>query len=707
MINSNQSAAKIKIYDNSLTGLSGVVDTMSYAHNTAYTTNFGFFGQDVMVQWFEAPADLDILAVSFFCTDDENSAVSVKLVKMAWDKDQLLATGNEFGATWWGYYEADQNGYNDIAPFQDDGDVTGGWIEASTTAQEKGWGSPFSEDLWIEFGFGHPIEAVNGQETWVDMSLLGLQPSVKSGDIFAVVVKNDGTTMDAGRTGFAAHNNLGFHGFKFYRNGRLQTGVDFGWWTRLYTWDFRVAVNITGDRPPEIELHTPIIATSLVQDPRHVGATISDDNPSGGGAGVASAQINVRVNESSSLIVAPMHLTNGDSLNGDWTGEIPGNIPGTAVSWFVSAIDVNGNRSESLENSYKIFKQEFPTLLVMNGLGDSGYPTDFYFGHPTPYPYDHDTWAFGALTSELADYYCTIIEISTGGPMVINNTVIRQWLEKADHRNYMLAGDEWLGAQTNWVDQDWGPGSFHYDILGITHEYNDIVGENNGKSQVFTVPGSLLGDALDKLSKTVVIDSATIGVDTLWYDPKFEVNMTNWLDGVDVREDCDVFIKGLGADGEIYNIGHSRRLPAGNKIAFFAYDPISINSTPYIWFGWDQVSPQNIALRSWMDNVHGCYWYYVSIEQNQKSSLKFQLNQNYPNPFNPVTIIKYELANTSSVKLTVYDLLGREVKTLVNKNQTAGKHQVSFDASDLATGIYVYKLTTTQFSETRKMLLLR
>jgi len=266
----------------------------------------------------------------------------------------------------------------------------------------------------------------------------------------------------------------------------------------------------------------------------------------------------------------------------------------------------------------------------------------------------------------------------------------------------MLAGDEWLGAQTNWTDQDWAEDSFHFDILGITHEYNDIVSSSSSRSQVLTVPGSRLGNCLDYLSKTVIIDSVTIGVDTLWYDPNKEIGITNWLDGVDVTEDCDVFLKGVGPDGTVFNIGHSRTLPAGNKIAFFAYDPLSLNSSPYYQFGFSESAPQ----------VKTLDWFTAIIDSfpdaiEHQLDFKFQLSQNYPNPFNPVTIINYELANSSNVKLTVYDLLGCEVKTLVNKNQTAGKHEVTFNASALATGIYVYKLTTIQFSETRKMLLLR
>ncbi len=85
----------------------------------------------------------------------------------------------------------------------------------------------------------------------------------------------------------------------------------------------------------------------------------------------------------------------------------------------------------------------------------------------------------------------------------------------------------------------------------------------------------------------------------------------------------------------------------------------------------------------------------------------FTLEQNYPNPFNPVTTINYTLPVNSHVKLTVFDITGREIKTLVNQHQINGKHTVLFDASDLASGIYIYKLQAGSFAQSRKVILLR
>jgi hypothetical protein len=84
-----------------------------------------------------------------------------------------------------------------------------------------------------------------------------------------------------------------------------------------------------------------------------------------------------------------------------------------------------------------------------------------------------------------------------------------------------------------------------------------------------------------------------------------------------------------------------------------------------------------------------------------------ELHQNYPNPFNPTTTIEYTLPYASSVTLKVYNLLGREVRTLAHGQQAAGSHSVVFEAGELTSTIYFYKLQTDSFSEIRKMLLVR
>ena len=98
----------------------------------------------------------------------------------------------------------------------------------------------------------------------------------------------------------------------------------------------------------------------------------------------------------------------------------------------------------------------------------------------------------------------------------------------------------------------------------------------------------------------------------------------------------------------------------------------------------------------------------IGIEQKGNIvPVTFKLFQNYPNPFNPTTAINYQLPITNYVKLSVYDLLGNEVAILVNARQIAGKYSIKWDASNYPSGVYFCKLSVGNFSETKKMVLIK
>jgi len=98
----------------------------------------------------------------------------------------------------------------------------------------------------------------------------------------------------------------------------------------------------------------------------------------------------------------------------------------------------------------------------------------------------------------------------------------------------------------------------------------------------------------------------------------------------------------------------------------------------------------------------------VSVESiSNDIPTEFSLSQNYPNPFNPSTKIKFQNADVKFVSLKVYDLLGREIATLVNEEKPVGIYEVKFDAVGLQSGIYFYRLQAGSFIETKKMLLLK
>ncbi|MCO6446309.1 MAG: T9SS type A sorting domain-containing protein [Ignavibacterium album] len=104
-------------------------------------------------------------------------------------------------------------------------------------------------------------------------------------------------------------------------------------------------------------------------------------------------------------------------------------------------------------------------------------------------------------------------------------------------------------------------------------------------------------------------------------------------------------------------------------------------------------------------NFDGTFEYSNTIEVEISIPTRFSLNQNFPNPFNPVTSIQYAIANKQFVTLKVYDILGKEIATLVNENKEAGNYSVDFNAAELPSGVYIYQLSTADFTQIKKMIL--
>jgi hypothetical protein len=97
----------------------------------------------------------------------------------------------------------------------------------------------------------------------------------------------------------------------------------------------------------------------------------------------------------------------------------------------------------------------------------------------------------------------------------------------------------------------------------------------------------------------------------------------------------------------------------------------------------------------------------VGINDKSRYPLIFNLKQNYPNPFNPTTKIKYSIASRQFVVLKVFNVLGQEIETLVNAEKPAGNYQVEFNAANLPSGVYFYRIKAGSFNQVRKMLLIK
>ncbi|MDP3149477.1 MAG: T9SS type A sorting domain-containing protein [Ignavibacteria bacterium] len=592
--------------------VNGIIDTLFM--DVDWDSNFGAFGQDWVMQWFQAPTDLIIKQVGFSTYDQSSPNVEIKIVRVKWTPAELLAAGEKN----WGYYQATGNGFNDITAFPTNPDATGGWV-----AVQAGAASPFDvTDIWSDAGTGNPMVGVKqtdpGSYQWFPTNLIA-EPNIAKGEVFGIALKNTNTNL----TSSAAADRYGIWGgslpnanaWKYYANGRsvLGTAGDKGWWSRKFAWDFAVEVDLVGDVPPTFDSFEKL-TTTVNQGVRTVHAKITDKNP-GGAAGVASAVLHYSLDSGKTFTDVTMA---GSEPN--YTADIPGQSPGQYVVYNATATDNNGNFTDSKTFAYSIFLPTagIKTLVVFNGsLGysEGDYPQDYYFGIDSMKTYDtyqfpHDVWGYGPLEKGLVDNYDNIFEICVAGPADYNETVIKEWLAGKSTRNYFLAGQEYLGAKNAYTNVTYKAGDFEYDILGLAGSWNDIsyAGDTGQKlpSRLFAKTGTDLGgDLLTKFT--------TLGTDSLNYDPTYELGSSiqdNWIDGFDVQtgQAVDVEVESRGID----NVAHvanypcvtHRTLTAGNKIVFMSLDPLSVNSRPvYYWFGFSKVAPQVKALEWFGANV--------------------------------------------------------------------------------------------------------
>ncbi len=161
---------------------------------------------------------------------------------------------------------------------------------------------------------------------------------------------------------------------------------------------------------------------------------------------------------------------------------------------------------------------------------------------------------------------------------------------------------------------------------------------------------------------------------------------------------------------EINNMGFDVERKASNssweKIAFITGYGTTTDSKSYTYSDKNPARGINYY-RLKQTDFDGSYEYSKIVEVEFNSLLTFNLEQNYPNPFNPVTKIKYSIPSSGLVTLKVYNIIGEEVASLVNEIKDAGSYNISFDASKFASGVYYYKLQSGDFSNVKKMIILK
>jgi hypothetical protein len=149
------------------------------------------------------------------------------------------------------------------------------------------------------------------------------------------------------------------------------------------------------------------------------------------------------------------------------------------------------------------------------------------------------------------------------------------------------------------------------------------------------------------------------------------------------------------------NWGPEERLTNSGAIIEGTCVAVAFQTVHIVWSDWRHDNVEIYYKRNPLGNI-------TEIENiSSKIPDKYSLHQNFPNPFNPVTNIEFDLPKESFVKLFIYDALGKELSVLVNQNLAAGSYKIDWDASSYSSGIYYYKLQASEFTETKKMILLK
>jgi len=240
---------------------------------------------------------------------------------------------------------------------------------------------------------------------------------------------------------------------------------------------------------------------------------------------------------------------------------------------------------------------------------------------------------------------------------------------------------------------------------------------------VYTYPGGITGRT--KKTSTVgcschtlntAVVSAITGPDTVTVGTTVNYTFTVTRSGSNAKAGCDIATRlgtlGVGpsaaylrlASGELTQApSGGLTLTGGTFTCQFAYIAPAAPGIDTIWLssavgysnGWNWGVEKRVIVRSPLGI------------NNSNTPVQFKLNQNYPNPFNPSTTISFELPAKSNVKITIMDISGKLVETLINNEMQAGAHDVTWNASVYASGVYIYQIETGSYKDVKKMMLIK
>jgi plastocyanin len=367
-------------------------------------------------------------------------------------------------------------------------------------------------------------------------------------------------------------------------------------------------------------------------------------------------------------------------------------FPGYPSSEIGNAALISGN-SEDIHRLFPLVTSG--SVYVSFMMNVTGAPTGYFF-HLAPNP--HNTFDFRA----------------------------RLWV-KTNGSNGLAVGFSYASSDTTFTNFNYSLG----DTLLVVAKYEVVAGALNDVVSLYifdnSAPAPLTEPALPTIGPIVnATTSADINPGSINIR-KYNAAQNVILDGLRVDSAWSYIIPveltsfAASVNGTSVNLNWSTATELNNsgfeierkssssswtKIGFVAGHGTTSEAKHYS-YSENNLGTGNYSYRLKQVDFDGTFEYSNAVEVEIVTPNNFELSQNYPNPFNPTTSIKFNIPEAGNVKLAVYNLLGQEVKTLVNGFRNAGVYTVNFDASNLSSGIYLYKIEMNNFTQTRKMTLLK
>ena len=682
-------------------------------------TNFIHSHQDVMFQWFDPSAGG--VALEFGWLNGTDIGTITKSTIRGWNGNSKLtslptnaqSTGGTGSLGNMGYYLKSDDGDGLKTPFKDEATnqtfVGGKGDSLKTRFDPLG-----TEAAWLPKGYQFSLTA----GAWQSFKLLDFGDSMKfdAHQPFGFTKQNDTKITDIGGPlgdvnmliGAHSADQYPFHSIKFYEGTPTS---NYGWQIRDYEWDEYVIVLYLTDRAPKFGTYTKL-ATTLKTTARTVTANVTDDNPGGGPAGVASVKLywtknGTKDSSAMTLGTAPTY-----------TGTLPAANPGDVIAYYMVAKDVQGLSSTTVTTTYKIFQVTKQYLFMWNGRGVPGVAQAKYFmlRDSASEKAWYDIWdvkSYGVTDiATLLPSYKGVVEANGDGGYADLSKLAGDWLATGTPANpkAWFFSDQDHGFISDFKDTTFLDADPHAKYFGVKSLINqDYPYYDAGSPSTYVSKPRQLDyvggtdTAFGFIPAALVADSAT-----LWYNPHFEWVFEDWMDQFTPTPGAKTLFK----DHKTNTIVNGVRNTASDKswyTVWLAFDYSSLEflsdtskapsaDKKYKWVFYDVKNPAALFIK---------YSTGVSDQAQALVPGQFSLSQNYPNPFNPSTAINYTVGAKAHVTLKVFNVIGQEVATLVNESMNPGSYSATFSASSFSSGVYFYRLTAGNFIQTNKMVLLK